>query len=367
MAKPFVLRSKQTLHLGLRKVKPYYFQFHCYARARMVGKTILKMFIDEFRGRTSNYYARAIENGLITVNGESVRPDRVIKQGDIIKHSVHRHEPPVPDIPVEIVFEDENLIVIDKPGCLHVHPAGRYRHNTVTHILCNERNIEKLYPSNRIDKITSGLLIMSKTPHAATKLGSLMKSREIEKEYICRVTGQFPGKQIFCEAPIKMLSNLVAYNYVHPEGKPCATIFDCLSYNKEDNTSLVRCRPLSGRTHQIRVHLRYMGYPIANDPIYSYSSIWSKQLELLDHKSVIEAIMQNQPYDYMDDDPLNYSGLPRCAECNIPLPNDNFLSNYSPLWLHAYKYSSRDWCFETRKLPFWAEDSFKADITLAAL
>lgn len=173
-------------------------------------------------------------------------------------------------------------------------------------------------------------------------------------------------ERVVCQEPIKTLSYTVSLNYVHQEGKQCVTEFERISYN--GRTSLVRCKPLSGRTHQIRVHLRYLGYPIANDPIYGYSTAWSNNLkdsQALENPREIQDILQimvdTAPYDYMDDDPLNKTGLPRCHVCNVPIIQTDPKPSQLALWLHAYKYSGKEWSFETPNLPSWADDIYKED------
>lgn len=94
---------------------------------------------------------------------------------------------------------------------------------------------------------------------------------QLEKEYVCRVEGKFPVSEIVCEEPILVVSFKVGLCRVDPKGKDSRTVFQRLSYN--GHSSVVRCLPLTGRTHQIRVHLQYLGFPILNDPIYG-SSAW---------------------------------------------------------------------------------------------
>lgn len=94
---------------------------------------------------------------------------------------------------------------------------------------------------------------------------------QLEKEYVCRVEGEFPDKEVICKEPILVVSYKVGVCRVDPQGKPCETVFQRLSYN--GHSSVVRCRPLTGRTHQIRVHLQFLGHPILNDPIYN-SAAW---------------------------------------------------------------------------------------------
>lgn len=96
-------------------------------------------------------------------------------------------------------------------------------------------------------------------------------SEQLEKEYVCRVEGEFPQGELVCEQPILVVSFKIGLCRVDPKGKDCRTVFQRLSFNGK--TSVVRCLPLTGRTHQIRVHLQYLGFPILNDPIYG-SSVW---------------------------------------------------------------------------------------------
>lgn len=96
-------------------------------------------------------------------------------------------------------------------------------------------------------------------------------SKQLEKEYVCRVEGEFPQGELVCEQPILVVSFKIGLCRVDPKGKECRTVFQRLSFNGK--TSVVRCLPLTGRTHQIRVHLQYLGFPILNDPIYG-SSAW---------------------------------------------------------------------------------------------
>ena len=86
-----------------------------------------------------------METGLITINGEPTNPDHIVKNNDVLGHKIHRHEPVVTGKPIEIVHRSQDLIVINKPGGIPIHPAGRYRHNTVIHVLRKELDIERLF------------------------------------------------------------------------------------------------------------------------------------------------------------------------------------------------------------------------------
>ncbi|KFV94381.1 RNA pseudouridylate synthase domain-containing protein 2, partial [Eurypyga helias] len=191
----------------------------------------------------------------------------VLQNNDFLRNTVHRHEPPVTAQPIQILAEDDEVVVVDKPSSLPVHPCGRFRHNTVIFILGKEHDLKELHTIHRLDRMTSGVLMFAKTVAVSKKIDEQVRERQLEKEYVCRVVGEFPEHEVVCEEPILVVSYKVGVCRVDPKGKFCKTIFQRLSYNGK--TSVVKCLPRTGRTHQIRVHLQYLGHPIVNDPIYN--------------------------------------------------------------------------------------------------
>lgn len=129
----------------LRRVIPYYFEYKTNAKGRWLHKSIFQMFKDEFRDQTPEYYVihrfkynqnNAIESGQIKVNLKTVKLDHIIIDGDSITHLIHRHEPPVfYDGEIKIIIETDDLLVIDKPSSIPIHPSGRYHHNSLINIL----------------------------------------------------------------------------------------------------------------------------------------------------------------------------------------------------------------------------------------
>ncbi|XP_009999764.1 PREDICTED: RNA pseudouridylate synthase domain-containing protein 2 [Chaetura pelagica] len=186
---------------------------------------------------------------------------------DFLRNTVHRHEPPVTAQPIHILVENEEVVVVDKPSSLPVHPCGRFRHNTVIFILGKEHALQELHTIHRLDRMTSGVLMFAKTLEVSKKIDEQVRERQLEKEYVCRVVGEFPEHEVVCQEPILVVSYKVGVCRVDPKGKFCKTTFQRLSYN--GRTSVVKCLPQTGRTHQIRVHLQYLGHPIVNDPIYN--------------------------------------------------------------------------------------------------
>ncbi|KAI9249841.1 DRAP deaminase [Helicostylum pulchrum] len=359
----------------MRKVKPYYFEYKSFAKGRWFDRTILEVFSSEFRDRSVDYYRYAIEKGLLTINDKQVTVDTIIKNGDTIGHKIHRHEPPCTDQPIKIVHEDQDLFVIDKPGGIPVHPAGRYRHNSIIHVLKKELNIPKLFPCNRLDLPTSGLMLIARNSTRAQMIEREMSSGQIQKEYICRVDGKFPDGEIVCDAPIKCISHKMSVNYVHEDGKASVTKFERLSYNGK--TSTVRCKPMTGRTHQIRVHLRYLGFPISNDPLYGNGTSWSpfirpgERMEEKDARLLVDKLFEYSPIEDWDEPEPNALTTTttttivendddtRCSECSCSLVLGK---NYEQLciYLHAWRYKTKDWEYET-ELPFWAKEDFNDD------
>ncbi|XP_063618005.1 pseudouridylate synthase RPUSD2-like isoform X3 [Cydia splendana] len=255
---------------GLRKVYPYYFTFTTFTKGRWVGEKILDVFAREFRAHPAAEYERCIRAGTLTVNYERVDPDYRLKHNDLLANVVHRHEVPVTSQPITLVHIDEDIVVVNKPASIPVHPCGRYRHNTVVFILAKEYNLKNLRTIHRLDRLTSGLLLFGRSPKKARQMEHQIRNRQVQKEYVCRVDGEFPEEEIECLEAIEVVSYKIGVCKVSAKGKDCSTVFKRLGYNTRSNTSVVLCKPKTGRMHQIRVHLQYLGYPVVNDPLYNH-------------------------------------------------------------------------------------------------
>ncbi|KAI8978331.1 pseudouridine synthase [Trametes punicea] len=264
----------------LKKIPPYWYPYTTMAKGRWLGREILEVVSTEFRDRSMEFYRYALESGVTTINGKIAKPDTIIRNGDRIENISHRHEPPVTSTPVRIVHHDKerDFIVIDKPGSIPVHAAGRYFRNSLVEILKNDFGFERVYTVNRLDRLTSGLMILPLNPTLANTLTQEFVHGRVRKEYIARCKGKFPEEEVICEEPLLTVDRQMGLNIVHPEGKPAKTIFKRIRYDENTDTSVLHCRPLTGRSHQIRVHLQFLGHSIANDPIYSDPRIWGESL-----------------------------------------------------------------------------------------
>ncbi|KAF9892509.1 hypothetical protein FE257_001618 [Aspergillus nanangensis] len=290
---------------GFRRVRPYYWTYHTYCKQRWRDRELGDIFAAEFRDRPIEYYLQALEEGKVTVNGQKAGPTTVLKNGQMVCHTLHRHEPPVTALDIGIIHEDDDLLVIDKPAGVPVHSAGRYHYNSIKEILRYQRlDLDWLpRPCNRLDRLTSGVMFVGKTAKGAEKMCVKLQQRTVQKEYVARVKGKFPDGVIVCDQPIMQVSPKLGLNRVRATGKDAKTKFRRLAYypphepeptfladgtrvatpppalsNEEDGYSIVHCLPFTGRTHQIRVHLQFLGHPITNDPIYSNRRVFGPDL-----------------------------------------------------------------------------------------
>ena len=334
----------------LRKVLPYQFTYKTFCKLRWRDRLLIDIFVNEFRDREEAYYRRTIASGSVFLNGKPASLESIVRNGDLISHNIHRHEPAVTSRPIKVVFEDKDLLVIDKPSGIPVHPTGRYRFNTITKILQKERK-DSIHPCNRLDRLTSGLMFLAKTPSGADNMANQLKAREVKKEYMARVIGEFPVETVVVDQPLKCIEPRLALNGAcssEDEGaKEAKTVFTRVSFDGQ--TSLVKCQPYTGRTHQIRVHLQYLGHPIANDPLYSNPQVWGPTMGrggMSDYRPVIEKLSHigktvcAESWFYPDSMGEVMTGE-KCPECETDLYTDPG-PNDLDLWLHAYCYESTE-------------------------
>lgn len=353
----------------LRKVIPYFFTYKTFCKERWRDRKLIDIFVDEFRDRSPEYYEKTIVAGKVYLNDKVATLESVVRNGDLITHEIHRHEPAVTSRPIKTVFEDDDILVIDKPGGIPVHPTGRYRFNTVTKIL-EKKNGYSVHPCNRLDRLTSGLMFLAKTPRGADQMAEQMKAREVSKEYVARVVGEFPVGPLVVNEPLRTIDPKVGLNVVcgmhDPGAKEARTSFERISFDGQ--TSIVRCKPFTGRTHQIRVHLQFLGHPIANDPIYSNPIIWGPSLgngyngDYIDIIERLDKIGKTESAEswYHPNSKGEVLLGKKCEICDTELYSDPG-PNDLDLWLHAYRYESTEldgngkklWSYRT-EFPDWA-------------
>ena len=222
--------------------------------------------------------AKMIENEFILVNDKKTKNNYLIKIGDKISINEDFIEPldiTPEDIPLNIVYEDDDIIVLNKESGMVVHPGNGNNHGTLVNALLYHTN--KLSDLNgevrpgivhRIDKDTSGLMVVAKTNKAHQILAEDLSRHEIKREYIALLKGEFLSDTATIDAPIgRDKINRKKMTVTGENSKDAITDMRVLKRYK--GFTLVRLSLHTGRTHQIRVHMNYIGYPVYNDPVYT--------------------------------------------------------------------------------------------------
>ena len=403
----------------LRCVTPYVYVYSTFTKKRWIGQKILDMYVNDFGTNRASYYVTALDIGLITVNEATVTSDYVLKDRDIIHNYVHRHEPPVKYVPAQdmIVYEDECMLVIDKPASIPVHAGGSYRNNSLLNILAAEHDTHDFKLIHRLDRLTSGLVLISKDKSLAAQMGQALMRKSadcsdskdsVQKLYLARVHGKFlDGSEEV--ANHELHGDILSWNaenhlltleeettwsqglvYISCGIRCCDSkhgVYECaregddtksamtraklISYDAISNTSLVKCEPVTGRTHQIRLHLTLVGHPIVNDPNYGFDGNVAM-------KKIKKQVQEEADEQFVPD----YEALSR-LEANVQVKDPNELCKlvcvacnrgleaafrerhlrYHGIDLHAYRYrislqDDRLFDYHT-KLPGFAKPFFK--------
>lgn len=228
----------------------------------------LSSFLKEELKMSTGLMNRLKWQDLILVNGKPEHTDYPVKSGDTITVILDEPEPEYPpeEGPLTILYEDDHLIAVEKPAGMLIHPSRSRFDGTLANFVVAyyQRTGQKcaFHPITRLDRDTFGIVLLAKHSHAH----ALMQTAEIKKTYHALVLGNWSEDEGINDAPIarKPLPSLL--RYVSPEGKPCLTEFKVLE-RFEDYTKLA-LRPVTGRTHQLRVHCAHLGHPILGDPQY---------------------------------------------------------------------------------------------------
>lgn len=242
------------------------------------GARIDKYLSDNIEDRSRAFIQNLIDENNITVNDKNIKSNYKVKDRDKIKVII-----PVPkeltisgeDIPLDIVFEDKDVVVVNKPQGMVVHPASGVYSGTLVNALLN--HCEDLSGINgvvrpgivhRIDKDTSGVLVIAKNDFAHNKLAQQFKEHSMKREYYALVEGRVKNEEGTIDAPLGRHPQDRIKMAIVKDGKRAVTHYKVIETYK--NTTLIKCRLETGRTHQIRVHMAHIGHPLVGDPVYGY-------------------------------------------------------------------------------------------------
>lgn len=252
----------------LYRPPPAEHNYESYLPGKYIGYTVVGYFAERFPYMNREEWQERIEDGRITVNGEQVAPTAILKQHDFIETRMGLREEPLADRTLDVVYEDESIRVFNKGTPLPVHPSGRYFKNSMTELLKEVYPDETPRPVQRLDALTTGLVVFAKSKQVATHLMLEFSANRVAKEYLVLVEGVPSQKNFVVDRAVGKIKG-GAREVAGPETlnpKSAVTHFECLS--TLNGRSLIRAVPHSGRTNQIRVHLASVGLPVINDPVY---------------------------------------------------------------------------------------------------
>ena len=255
-------------------------------KARMAGKRIDAYLASRYQDYSRSVIQKVIDANAVLINGQPTKASYKVREGDQIRVWLPEllDEPPLAeDIPIGIVYEDDVFTVVNKPPGLVTHPAkGNWTGTLVNALQFHFDTLSTVGGDNRpgivhrLDRDTSGLLIVAKDDKAHRELARQFEARTIQKEYLALVYGAPSRDSDFIEKPLGMHPTnreKVAIRLIEDGGKEAVTFYEVLE--RFDGYALVRCKPKTGRTHQIRVHLAHIGHPILADKAYSGRSAFT--------------------------------------------------------------------------------------------
>ena len=243
-------------------------------RLRHVAQREAKLlsFLRQELALSSTLVKRMKFRGAYTVNGERVFTNHPVRVGDVIEVCLDEDVPeyPAQEGELTILYEDDALIAIDKPAGILMHPSFARSTDTLANYLLGYYQKTgqacAVHPVSRLDRDTFGVVLLAKNSHAHAKMHAMQKLGQIEKIYNAAVLGGPKEQEGIIDAPIARLSETGMLRGVREDGRPARSKFRVLE--QKNGFSLLQLQPLTGRTHQLRVHCAYMGFPILGDPQY---------------------------------------------------------------------------------------------------
>ncbi len=235
----------------------------------LAGKRTDKLLAEQLSQFPRAALQKLFDKELVWLNGKVTKPGIKVREGDKIKADLSPLDIKIPDIDLPIIYEDDNVLVIDKPAGIISHARGRYFDESSVASFIRQKTGQKGERSgivHRLDRATSGIMITAKNQDALSFLQKQFSQRKTKKTYLAVIYGTMPSEEGVIDMPIARNPSKPKMFFVHETGKSALTRYRTIKVN--DKYSLLELTPETGRTHQLRVHLRELGHPIIGDELY---------------------------------------------------------------------------------------------------
>lgn len=264
-------------------IEPYEYTHRFRPKANEIGLTVAEIAAQRFPFRSLSDWKKKQFEGIIGINDQSIPETYQVGINDELFHrNIGVVEPTVPS-DLRIYAQNEHFMWIDKPAPIPMHSGGRYHRNTVVSLLETIAS-GPFFIVHRLDAVTSGLVLIAKSEQAAAVAGTWISDSQIQKSYEAIVRGNPPEGEHEISVGIKRDRGFLFKCSDDSDAKPATTLFEVIK--QADGWAHVRCAPVTGRTHQIRLHLANWGYPIWDDTMYNGSVSGQSRLSLRQDRAI---------------------------------------------------------------------------------
>lgn len=240
-------------------------------KLRNEGLTILELYSNAFPKVDKQVWIDKIEKGLLTVNGQKCESNLILKAGWLTENIAHNKTEPSVSNKLKLIYEDDTILVINKPSPLPMHPSGRFNRNTLTNFLKLAFPNQTLKIVHRLDANTTGVIVLAKDSETAAQLSLQFQNNTVKKEYLALVEGIIEKDTFVVREKISKTKTASGGREVNDGGLDSETKLTVLERNLENNTTLLKVQPKNGRTNQIRLHLASIKHSIVGDLGYKNS------------------------------------------------------------------------------------------------